>query len=131
MPSCIRSIAALNLLTSFQVTGMEVVSDGELIRDRQGGRREDFFLFLRLRLLLLLFEQFLFLEALAVEQDFVEPLADVFKLEVCSCHWACVFSIVVFFGVDAFVVCEVNIVNVFVIALNCCHLSLCLLYFSL
>ena len=115
-------ISSCLLVACLKIAWVELVAGRSLIREGQSGWRENFFLFIRDWWggcsFLLSFEHLLLLHALSLQQYLVHPPAEIIKFEMGTCHWACVLLLCILFSINAFVICEVDIVNVILII---CH----------
>ena len=113
-------LARVDSLHVVRVVRVEVVPGGDLLRHRHGRGGED--LLLLHSLLLLLLEQLLLLHALATGENFAQAPTDIFELEVGAGDGACVLLVAFLLSVDALVIGEVDVVDIFLILCLCCHL---------
>ena len=117
-------LSGIDSLRMVRVIRVEIVPRCYLFWYRHRTGRKD--LFLLHGLLLLLLEQLLFFHALPSSLDLAKAPTDIFKLKVRACDRTRVFLVWFFFSVDAFVVCEVNIVYIFLFCFRChCLVIIC------
>ena len=111
----LRWVLIIFQISALEIARIEVVSYGYLIWNWDCWWWKNLFLFDSLRLLLLLFQLFLFLHTFAASLNFWQSFTHIVKLKVGTRFRTRILLVTLFFGVNAFVVSEVDIINVVMI----------------